>query len=83
MDVQVIEVRKAYGFIIADVEPYRTTDYITGKEVEVREFYINGCLYTCEGFRVKKDGTLYAGKSCVSVRIPANVKQALDSFSQA
>lgn len=82
MDVRIIEVTRHYGLITAWVEPYRTVDYLTGKEIEVHMFYLNGCLTTCEGYRVKKDGNLYAGMSCVSVRTPKNVKDALDSFSQ-
>lgn len=81
MDVQIEKVENHYGFITAWVAPYRTTDHY-GNEVEVTEWYVNGCLYTAEGFKVKKDGTLYARKSSLSVKVPANVQQALDSFSQ-
>lgn len=53
-----------------------TTDRERNK-VEVFDFYENGCLITAEGCRYKKDGTPYIRRQCLSVEVPANVREAL------
>lgn len=79
IDYMITNVRydQSIGDLLVTVEPYRTTDSITGDAVEVATFYGNGGLITAEGFRVRKNGALYARRQVITVRVPAAVREAL------
>lgn len=81
MDIRIKAVKDHYGFITAFVEHGQRMTDVDGVEFMPDVFYFNGGnRITCEGFKVKKDGTLYARGCCMIVHTPENVKKALHDF---
>lgn len=77
----IVKAEMHYGIPTVWVESYEATDRATGSPVVVEMFYVNGCLITAEGARVRKDGQRYSRSQCVTVPTPENVRAALDALT--